>query len=101
MFDDLRARGFDRTGTPNIGGTIATASGLVFIGATIDSRFRAFDAKTGALLWETALEASAHATPMTFMGRNGRQYVAIAAGGDGLLQSSPGQKIVAYALPGR
>ena len=101
VFDDLRARGFDRTGTPNIGGTIATASGLVFIGATIDSRFRAFDAKTGALLWETALEASAHATPMTFMGRNGRQYVAIAAGGDGLLQSSPGQKIVAYALPGR
>ena len=101
VFADLRARGFDRTGTPNIGGTIATASGLVFIGATIDSRFRAFDAKTGALLWETALEASAHATPMTFMGRNGRQYVAIAAGGDGLLQSPPGQKIVAYALPGR
>jgi glucose dehydrogenase len=101
VFDDLKARGVDRTGTPNIGGTIATASGLIFIGATIDDRFRAFDARTGAVLWETTLEASAHATPMTFMGRNGRQYLVIAAGGDGLLQSVPGQKIVAFALPAR
>ena len=98
-FDDLKARGFDRTGTPNIGGTIATATGLVFIGATIDRRFRAFDAGTGTELWETTLEASAHATPMTFMGRDGRQYVVVAAGGDGLLQSPPGSKIVAFALP--
>jgi glucose dehydrogenase len=99
VFDDLKARGFDRTGAPNIGGTIATASGLVFVGATIDRRFRAFDADKGALLWETTLEASAHATPMTFMGRNGRQYVVVAAGGGGLLQSAPGSKIVAFALP--
>ena len=98
VFDDLKARGFDKTGTPNIGGTIATAAGLVFIGGTIDGRFRAFDADTGALLWETTLDASAHATPMTFMGRNGRQYVVIAAGGDGLLASPPGSKIVAFAL---
>ena len=99
VFDDLKARGFDQTGTPNIGGTIATASGLVFIGATIDRRFRAFHADTGALLWETMLDASAHATPMTFMGRDERQYVVIAATGDGLLQSPPGRRIVAFALP--
>jgi glucose dehydrogenase len=99
VFDDLQARGFGRTGTPNIGGTIVTASGLVFVGATIDSRFRAFDSRTGRLLWETRLEASAHATPMTFLGRDKRQYVVVAAGGDGLLASPPGTKIVAFALP--
>ena len=99
VFDDLKARGFDKTGTPNIGGTMATASGLVFIGASIDRRFRAFHAETGAPLWETMLDASAHATPMTFMGRNQRQYVVIAATGDGLLQSAPGRRIVAFALP--
>jgi len=98
-FPDLKDRGFDRTGTPNLGGSITTASGLVLIGASIDSRFRAFDAGTGAMLWETTLEASAHSTPMTFMGRDGRQYVVIAAGGAGLLGSAPGTKIVAFALP--
>jgi quinoprotein glucose dehydrogenase len=97
-FDDLTARGIPKTGTPNIGGTIVTASGLVFIAGTIDGRFRAFDAQTGALLWETTLDASGHATPMTFMGRDGQQYVVIAAGGDGLLASPPGSKIVAFAL---
>jgi len=99
MFEELKAKGFDKTGAPNIGGTIATASGLLFIGATIDDRFRAFDSRSGALLWETVLDASAHATPMTFMGRDGRQYVVVAAGGDGLLQSAVGSKIVAFALP--
>lgn len=99
VFEDLKARGFDKTGAPNIGGTIATAGGVVFIGGTIDKRFRAFDAQTGARLWETTLEASAHATPMTFMGRDNRQYVVIAAGGDGILRSEPGTRIVAFALP--
>jgi glucose dehydrogenase len=99
VFDDLKSRGFDNTGTPNIGGTIVTAGGVIFIGGTIDRRFRAFDAQTGTLLWETMLEASAHATPMTFRGRDGRQYVVIAAGGDGLLASPPGSKVVAFALP--
>jgi quinoprotein glucose dehydrogenase len=99
VFDDLKARGFGQTGTPNIGGTIVTAGGVLFVGATIDKHFRAFDAGTGALLWETMLEASAHATPMTFMGQDQRQYVVVAAGGDGLLVSQPGSKIVAFALP--
>jgi glucose dehydrogenase len=99
VFEDLKARGFGATGTPNIGGSIATASRLVFVGATIDRRFRAFDADTGAVVWETTLEASAHATPMTFLGRDRRQYVVIAAGGGGLLQSALGSRIVAFALP--
>jgi quinoprotein glucose dehydrogenase len=99
VFEDLKSRGFGATGTPNMGGTIATAEGILFVGGTIDRRFRAFDADTGALLWETTLEASAHATPMTFLGKDGRQYVAIAAGGGGILRSEPGSKIVAFALP--
>jgi quinoprotein glucose dehydrogenase len=98
VFDTLVARGFERTGAPNIGGSIATAGGVVFIGATIDRRFRAFDAGSGTLLWETTLDASAHATPMTFLGRDGRQFVVVAAGGNGLLNSAPGSKIVAFAL---
>jgi len=100
-FDDLKARGIPKTGTPNIGGTIVTATGLVFIAGTIDGRFRAFDEQNGALLWETTLDASGHATPMTFMGRDGHQYVVIAAGGDGLLVSPPGSKIVAFRLADR
>ena len=99
VFDDLKARGFDKTGTPNMGGTIATVEGLVFVGGTIDKRFRAFDSETGAMLWETTLDASAHATPMTYRGKDGRQYVAIAAGGGGILRSEAGSKIVAFALP--
>ena len=85
VFDDLKARGFPSTGAPNIGGTISTASGILFIAGTIDARFRAFDADSGKLLWDTQLPASGHATPLTYAGRDGRQYVVIAAGGDGLV----------------
>ena len=70
-----------KSGTRNLGGSIATASGLVFIGATNDRRFRAFDAKTGAELWSATLPASAHSTPVTYMGRDGAQYVVVAAAG--------------------
>jgi quinoprotein glucose dehydrogenase len=98
MFEELKKRGLDKTGAPSMGGSIATASGVIFIGGTIDRRFRAFDAGSGALLWETTLEASAHATPLTFMGRDKRQYVVVAAGGGGILRSEPGSKIVAFAL---
>ena len=99
VFDALRSAGFGDTGTPNMGGTIATASGLIFVGASIDRRLRAFDSRSGKTLWETTLHASAHATPMTFLGRDGRQYVVVAAGGDGLLQSASGRTIAAFALP--
>jgi quinoprotein glucose dehydrogenase len=70
-----------KSGTRNLGGSIATASGLVFIGATNDRRFRAFDAKTGAELWSVTLPASAHSTPVTYVGRDGAQYVVVAAAG--------------------
>ena len=69
------------TGRLNIGGPIATAGGLVFIGATNDRRFRAFHSRTGAELWSTRLELSAHAVPVTYMGSDGKQYVAITAAG--------------------
>jgi quinoprotein glucose dehydrogenase len=95
----LKAKGVEGTGALNIGGSIATASGLLFIGATNDRRFRALSSDTGAQLWETELEASAHSVPMTFLGKDGRQYVVVAGGGGSYLTSSPGTKIVAFALP--
>ncbi|HMJ88061.1 MAG TPA: PQQ-binding-like beta-propeller repeat protein, partial [Vicinamibacterales bacterium] len=95
----LKAKGFDKTGTLNIGGSIATAGGLIFIGATIDCRFRAFESRTGRQLWETELPACAHTTPMTFLGKDSRQYVVVAAGGGSFLGAAPGTKILAFALP--
>jgi len=89
----------EKTGSANLGGSIATAGGLVFIGATNDSRFRAFDSATGAELWVTKLEASGHATPVTYQGRNGRQYVVIAAGGGGFFSPSGSDTLAAFALP--
>ena len=98
--DALEAIGVRNTGSLNLGGSIATAGGLVFIGATNDSRFRAFDSKTGTLLWETKLEASGHSSPITYMGRDGRQYVALmAAGGGAFLNGGWSNTLVAFALP--
>jgi quinoprotein glucose dehydrogenase len=74
-----------------------TASGLVFIAASQDDRFRAFDIETGNLLWEHALPAGGQASPMTYR-YAGRQYVVIAAGGRAGI-GSPGDWIVAFALP--
>jgi len=94
--DELKAK----TGTPNLGGSIVTAGGLVFIGATTDARFRAFDAKTGKQLWVTDLEASAHATPMTYLGRkSGKQFVVIAAGGGGYFRGKVSDTLAAFSLP--
>ena len=84
-------------GSPNLGGAIVTAGGVVFIGATLDQRIRAFDAETGRELWQAPLPAGGKATPMTYM-VNGRQYVAIAAGGDGAIFGK-GDEIVVFALP--
>jgi len=84
-------------GMPGLGGPIVTASGLVFIGASLDDRFRAFDTDTGKLLWDVKLPAGGQATPMTYS-LGGRQYVVIAAGGyKG--DSTRGDYVVAYALP--
>ena len=77
-----------------------TAGGLVFIAATIDRQLRAFDIESGRELWHAELPASGKATPMTYRGADGRQYVVIAAGGDGETWGA-GDAIVAFALPPR
>lgn len=80
-YDELEAQGFPDTGASNMGGSIVTAGGLVFIAATTDSKFRAFDSRTGKELWMTRLEATGDSIPITYQGRNGKQFVLIAAGG--------------------
>jgi quinoprotein glucose dehydrogenase len=89
-----------RTGVPNIGGTLATASGLVFVGATVDRRFRAFDSNTGKELWVIDLPANAHATAVTYMGTDGAQYVVIAAAGGGpaARNQAVSDALIAYKL---
>ena len=89
--------GHDVTGAENYGGPVVTAGGLIFIGATKDEKFRAFDKDTGALLWETELPAGGYATPATYE-VDGRQYVVIAAGG-AKMGTKPGDAYVAFALP--
>lgn len=103
IVEELEAKGIHNTGTQNLGGTIVTAGGLVFIAGTTDHRFRAFDAQTGKQLWEAQLEANGHATPMTFQGlKSGKQFVVIASGGGGFLRSLSSvlsDTVVAYTLP--
>lgn len=84
-------------GSANLGGAIATAGGLVFIAATPARAIRAFDIETGKKLWEGALPAGAKATPMTYAGRDGRQYVVIMAAGDGD-GFGRSDEVVAFAL---
>lgn len=93
----LKDKGIPTTGTENYGGPVITASGLLFIGATKDGKFRAFDKKTGKLLWETKLPAAAFATPVTYQ-IGGKQYVVIACGGQ-KLGTPKGNQYVAFALP--
>jgi quinoprotein glucose dehydrogenase len=88
----------DIQGSINLGGPITTAGGLVFIGAAMDGYFRAFDLSNGRELWKAALPAGGKATPMTYMGSDGRQYVVIAAGGDGKAWGWS-DEVVAFALP--
>jgi quinoprotein glucose dehydrogenase len=99
--EELTRRGVPKTGTPNIGGSIVTAGGLVFIGATSDHRFRAFDKETGEELWSAELPASGFATPTTYLGKKtGRQFVVIPAGGGNKYDKTFTGQIVAFALPG-
>lgn len=95
----LEQRGIHHTGAPNIGGSIVTAGGLVFIGATSDERFRAFDAATGKELWTARINASAYATPITYRTRKGRQLVVVAAGGGGFFSEKSSDTLIAFALP--
>ena len=97
-YPQLAEKGMKNTGTDNYGGPVVTANGLLFIGAsTYDRKFRAFDKRTGALLWETELPASGNATPSLYV-VNGKQYVVIAAGG-GKNGAPSGGTFVAFALP--
>ncbi len=96
-YAELTARGIPRTGTETFGGSIVTAGGLVFIAGTKDERFHAFDKQTGQLLWEHPLPAGGYATPSTYQ-VDGRQYVVIAAGGAGKLQTKPGDAFVVFGL---
>jgi len=99
--------GLDKIGLPklpagsgmvNLGGAFTTASGLVFIGSTLDAYVRAFDVETGRELWKYKLPAGGKATPMTYLGADGRQYVVISAGGDGKVWGKA-DSVMAFALP--
>jgi glucose dehydrogenase len=95
----LEEKGIKNTGALNLGGSIATAGGLVFIAATNDSRFRAFESKSGRLIWEQPIDANGHTIPITYLGKDGKQYVAImAGGGGGYFGGTPSDALVACAL---
>jgi len=93
---DTLPPGKQNTGVSNSAGPMVTAGGLVFIGSTSDQRFRAFDSKTGKELWVTKLGHTATANPMTFQGKNGKQYVAIVAASGGPEDT---RGLVVFALP--
>ena len=87
-------------GVPAVGGPIVTSTGLVFMGASLDHFFRAYDLETGEVIWKTDLPTSANSVPMTYQVRpEGRQYVVIAAGGHWGAPNPPGDHLMAYALP--
>jgi glucose dehydrogenase len=98
IFEELDKKGI-KTGTASLGGAITTAGNLVFIGATIDGYFRAFDARNGKELWATKLDAPAHSIPSTYMGKDGKQYVVVTAGGGGFLRSPLSDEVIAFRLP--
>lgn len=111
-YEELEARGIRNTGAVNLGGSIATAGGLLFIAATNDRRFRAFDSRTGKEIWMRSLDASGNSTPITYRGKNGRQYVALITGSSGRAASTiavpenatpvkdpPSDTVIAFALP--
>lgn len=97
-YPQLVAKGIRHTGSLNFGGAVATAGGVIFIGATADEKIRAIEKATGRTLWEFQLPAGGYATPSVYM-IDGRQYVAIAAGGSGKNATKSGDSIVAFALP--
>ena len=97
-FPELRKRGIPDTGTPNLGGTLVTAGDLVFVASTKDAKFRAFDSRTGRMVWEHSLPACGFAAPCTYTA-GGRQYVVIAAAGGKFYNTPTSDTYVAFALP--
>lgn len=96
VYPELLKKGIAPTGTDNYGGPVVTAGGLVFIAATKDEKIRAFDRKTGKILWEADLPAAGYASPSVYA-VNGKQYLVIACGG-GKLKTKSGDKYVAFSL---
>lgn len=90
-----------RMGVPNLGGPVLTAGGVAFLSGTLDYYVRGYDVTTGREIWRSRLPAGGQATPMTYLGRDGRQYLLVVAGGHGSLGTKPGDHVIAYALPGR
>jgi quinoprotein glucose dehydrogenase len=98
--DSLPA-GKQNTGRPGLGGAIVTASGLTFVGATDDARFRAFETRTGKEIWTIKLPASAESTPVTYADAKGQQYIAVVAtGGFGIGAKLAGDALVVFSLSG-
>jgi glucose dehydrogenase len=97
--EELEAKGIHGTGTLNFGGSITTAGGLLFIAATRDQRFRAFEAATGKELWSTKLETGSYTVPMTFLGKNGKQYVVLTDTGGSFYDPTSSDAVIAFTLP--
>lgn len=88
-----------RLGVPNLGGPVMTRGGVAFLSGTLDDYVRAYDVSNGQQLWESRLPAGGQATPMTYLGQDGRQYLLVVAGGHGSLGTKAGDSVIAYALP--
>jgi len=96
--NDTLPEGKRNVGSPGAGGPIVTGGGLVFIGATNDGRFRAFDSKSGKELWSAKMEYNITAIPMTYQGKDGKQYVAVIAAAGGA-RGANNESLVAFKLP--
>ncbi len=88
-----------RMGVPNLGGPVMTAGGVAFLSGTLDDYVRGYDVTDGRQLWQSRLPAGGQATPMTYTGSDGRQYLLVVAGGHGSTHTKPGDYVIAYALP--
>ncbi|KQT42917.1 glucose dehydrogenase [Aureimonas sp. Leaf454] len=88
-----------RMGVPNLGGPLMTAGGVAFLSGTLDYYLRAYDVSNGREIWKARLPAGGQATPMTYQGSDGRQYVLAVAGGHGSLGTKTGDAVIAYRLP--
>ena len=90
-----------KMGVPGIGGPIITKGGVAFLSGSLDNYVRGYDLKTGDVIWSARLPAGGQATPSTYMGKDGRQYLVVVAGGHGSTGTTAGDSIIAYALPGK
>ncbi|QDL93879.1 membrane-bound PQQ-dependent dehydrogenase, glucose/quinate/shikimate family (plasmid) [Paroceanicella profunda] len=88
-----------KMGVPGIGGPIVTRGGVAFLSGTMDYYVRGYDMQTGRELWRARLPSGGQATPSTYMGKDGRQYLVVVAGGHGSTGTKAGDSIIAYALP--